>query len=299
MREGFLKYISVEKNFSAHTLKSYALDISQFAAFARAKGLVASGGGADYAAVETLTVRAFAADMHRRKMKAPTIERKLCALRTFFKYLVRQGIVAKNAASAVAIPKKPQSRPRAMNVDDVFSMMEAAVPDGPAQKRDRAILELFYGCGVRISELQGLNREDFDADSRTIRVMGKGSKERILPVGRKAMEALAAHLEEMRERRGPVFRSPRGARLAVRSIYNIVIKYARKSGAPMDVSPHTLRHTFATHMLNGGADLRAIQDLLGHASLATTQKYTHVGIDHLMRVYDDAHPHARLDRKKK
>ncbi|MBI5636768.1 MAG: tyrosine-type recombinase/integrase [Nitrospinae bacterium] len=168
-------------------------------------------------------------------------------------------------------------------------MVESAKEDAP---RDRAMLELFYGCGMRASELAGLRREDFDPVTRTIRVMGKGSKERDLPVGRKALESLGAYLVKLPEQTGPLWPNKKGKPLDVRSIYNVVIKYARKAGAPAGVSPHTLRHTFATHMLDGGADLRAIQELLGHESLATTQKYTHVGIDHLMKVYDAAHPHA-------
>ncbi|MBI5177750.1 MAG: tyrosine recombinase XerC [Nitrospinae bacterium] len=290
----FLRYISIEKNFSPHTLENYGLDLRQFAAFAAAKGYGADGGVA-YGRIEPAVVRAFAADLHRRKMSPATIERKLCALRTFFKYLVREGKAKKNAASAVAIPKKPQQRPRAMNVDDTFALVESAKQ--PA--RDRAMLELFYGCGLRISELHGLDRDDLDADSRTVRVMGKGRKERILPVGRKATEALAAFIAAEKETSGPLFRSARGGRLTVRAIYNVVIKHARLAGAPLGVSPHTLRHSFATHMLGGGADLRAIQELLGHASLATTQKYTHIDIDHLMTVYDKAHPHARLGKREK
>ncbi len=298
--ESFLKYVAVEKNFSAHTLKCYTLDIAQFSGFARAKGLCKNNGDVDYAAVDSDHIRAFAADMHRRKMGPATRERKLCALRTFFKYLVRQGIATGNPASSITTPKKPQQRPRAMDVDEACAMVESAVPeDDPAQMRDRAILELFYGCGMRISELHGLNRHDFDSDSKTIRVMGKGSKERMLPVGRKAMEALTALLSSVKAENSPIFCSARGGRLGIRSIYNVVIKYAHKSGAPMDVSPHTMRHSFATHMLGSGADLRVIQELLGHESLATTQKYTHIGIEHLIRVHDDAHPHAKLGKKDK
>lgn len=285
----FLDYVAVEKGFSPHTLKSYREDIIQFAGFVRARGLCGDG-GPEWEAVEPATVRAFAADLHRRKMSPATIERKLCALRSFFRHLARETGLKKNPALAVAIPKKPKTRPRALNVDDAFALMESATKSGP---RDAAILELFYGCGMRISELQPLRREDVDTVSRTLRVFGKGRKERVLPVGGKALAALEAWLAASPGARGALFPGKGGKPLSVRAIYNIVVKYARKAGAPADVSPHTLRHSFATHMLDGGADLRAIQELLGHSSLATTQKYTHVGLDHLMKVYDAAHPHAR------
>lgn len=286
---GFLRHIAVGKNFSENTVRSYELDVRQFVGFISSKGF---SGPAD-PSLTTGTVRAFGADLHRRGLSAATIERKLCALRSFFKYLVREGFLPTNPAAGAPIPKKPRQRPRVLDVDEAYALMNSALSPSELSARDRAILELFYGCGMRISELQGLDRDDFDADSRVIRVMGKGKKERILPVGSKAFEALEAYLSsEEPASSGAMFGSKKG-RLTVRSIYNIVIKYARKAGVPAGVHPHTLRHSFATHMLNGGADLRAIQELLGHSSLATTQKYTHLGIDHLMKAYDKAHPHAK------
>ena len=286
--EKFLLYIGTAKNFSPHTLKGYRNDLAQFSRFAAARGL-GEENALRFADMEAATVRGFGADLHRRKVEPSTIERKLSALRTFFRFLLREGEVKKNPALAVPIPKKPKTRPKVLNVDDAFGMVESAGEDAP---RDRAMLELFYGCGMRISELAGLKRGDFDPVSCTIRVMGKGSKERELPVGRKALEALSAYLAKSPGRTGPFWPNKEGKPLAVRSVYNVVVKYARKAGVPAGVSPHTLRHSFATHMLDGGADLRAIQELLGHESLATTEKYTHVGIDHLMKVYDAAHPHA-------
>jgi integrase/recombinase XerC len=287
---GFLRHIAVGKNFSENTVRNYALDVRQFVGFISSRGF---SGPAD-PSLTTATVRAFGADLHRRGMCAATIERKLCALRSFFKYLVREGFLPSNPAAGAPIPKKPRQRPRVLDVDEAYALMESALPSGPSGARDRAMLELFYGCGVRIAELQGLNRDDYDAVSRVIRVMGKGKKERILPVGSKAVGAVDAHLSgSPPAASGAMFCSKRGGRLTVRSIYDVVVKYARKAGVPGGVHPHTLRHSFATHMLNGGADLRAIQELLGHSSLATTQKYTHLGIDHLMKAYDKAHPHAK------
>lgn len=288
--EKFLLYIGTAKNYSPHTLKNYRNDLAQFSRYAVTRGF-GEENAIRFADMEAATVRGFGADLHRCKMGPATIERKLSALRTFFRHLLREGVVKNNPALAVPIPKKPKNRPMVLNVDDAFGVVESAKKgDAP---RDRAMLELFYGCGMRISELTGLWREDFDPVSRIIRVMGKGSKERELPVGRKALEALEIYLANLAEKTGPMWPNKEGKPLAVRSVYNIVIKYARKAGAPVGVSPHTLRHTFATHMLDGGADLRSIQELLGHSSLATTEKYTHVGIDHLMKVYDAAHPHAR------
>ena len=286
--EKFLLYIGTAKNYSPHTLKNYRNDLVQFSRYAVTRGF-GDENTLRFADMEAATVRGFGADLHRRKMGPATIERKLSALRTFFGYLLREGEVKNNPALAVPIPKKPKTRPKVLNVDDAFAMVESAHEDVP---RDRAMLELFYGCGMRISELTGLRREDFDPVTCTIRVMGKGSKERELPVGRKALEALNAYLLKLRDKTGPLWPNKEGKPLAVRSVYNVVIKYARKAGAPVGVSPHTLRHTFATHMLDGGADLRSIQELLGHESLATTEKYTHVGINHLIKVYDAAHPHA-------
>lgn len=286
---GFLRHIAVAKNFSENTIRNYALDVRQFVGFISSKGF---SGPAD-PSLTAGTVRAFGADLHRRGMCAATIQRKLYALRSFFKYLVREGFVKGNPTSGVAVPKKPTTRPRVLDVDEAFALMDSTLSPGRRSARDRAILELFYGCGMRISELCGLNRDDFDRESRVIRVMGKGRKERILPVGSKAFEALQAYLsKESAAESAAMFGSKKG-RLTMRAIYNVVIKYVLKSGIASGVHPHTLRHSFATHMLYGDADLRAVQELLGHSSLGTTQKYTHLDIDRLMKTYDKAHPHAK------
>ncbi|MBI3793922.1 MAG: tyrosine recombinase XerC [Nitrospinae bacterium] len=281
----FLSHLQVGKNYSPHTVKNYEGDLGQFAAYALARGVASP----DDPALSTAMIRGFAAELHRQKSAPATIERKICALRSFFKFQVREGFLTKNPALMVATPKKPKLRPRVLDVDEAKALVESPAPE---QKRNRAILELFYGCGIRISELHGLDRDDFDEKSRTVRVMGKGAKERVVPVGKKAFEALTGHLSEPGGFSPHMFPSKKG-RLGVRAIYNVVVKFARKAGVSAGVSPHTLRHTFATHMLNGGADLRVIQELLGHASLATTEKYTHLGMEHLMKVYDAAHPHAR------
>lgn len=295
----FLNYLRVEKNFSPNTVKAYKTDLEQFVNYlTNRRGQSVSGPVTDFGAVKQADIRGFTADMHMRKQNPATIGRKLSCLRVFFKYLVREGVVKRNIALTVPIPKLPTKRPRALNVDGAFSLM--ASPKEPERNaaRDRAILEIFYGCGLRISELHLLSQTDFDPEQATLRVIGKGRKERFVPLGAKSLKALQEHLAKSSDKKtGPLFSSVRKGRLAVRSIYNVVIRHAAKSGLDRTVSPHTLRHTFATHMLNGGADLRSIQELLGHESLGTTQKYTHVSIDRLMQVYDTAHPHARKKQR--
>ncbi|MFQ5432485.1 MAG: tyrosine recombinase XerC [Nitrospinota bacterium] len=292
---GFLNYLRVEKNFSPNTIKAYKKDLSQFVEFLnRRRNKKNSGPEPDFSALDTMDLRGFAADLHRQKQNPSSVGRKLSCLRSFFKYLLREGVVEKNIASMVPIPKLPVKRPRGLTVDDAFALM--ASPDGKKRngRRDRAILELFYGCGLRIAELHTLDMEDYDPDAKSLRVIGKGRKERIVPVGAKAGVALREYFgKSAGVKTGAMFRSSRKKRIAVRSIYNIVIRYAARAGIAGSVSPHTLRHSFATHMMDGGADMRTIQELLGHASLGTTQKYTHVSLDRLMKVYDAAHPHAR------
>ncbi|MEE8484423.1 MAG: tyrosine recombinase XerC [Nitrospinota bacterium] len=298
----FVAYIGLEKNYSEHTVKGYKKDLEQFLAFVIKKKLLKlHNGKPDFRAMEAIAVRAFTAELHRKKLKPSTIGRKLSTLKTFFRYLLRQGFIAKNPAATASIPKKPKTTPRVLTVDDAYALMESAGKGGPAETRDRAILELFYGSGIRISELWGLDRGDYDVSTRTLRVLGKGKKERVIPIGRKAADALEALLKEAGQGdkgSGAVFCSKAGKRLSIRTVFNIVIREAKRAGLTRSLSPHTLRHTFATHMLDGGADIRSIQELLGHASLATTQKYTHVGVDYLMKVYDGAHPHAHRAKKK-
>jgi len=289
-----MRYLSVERNVSPNSLKSYGTDLRQFVDFLSARSGSGAGAAPDFGKLEPIEIRAFAAELHRQKLSPATIGRKLSCLRTFFKYLVREGIAEKNVASEIPIPKIPKKKPRALTVDDAFALIGSVDVDAPNGRRDLAILELFYGCGLRISELHSLDIEDYETGSRTLRVFGKGSKERVVPVGRKAVTALEGYLKKSGGRAaGPLFCSVKGRRMAVRTIFNVVKRSAQKAFMSGKISPHSLRHTFATHMLDGGADLRSIQELLGHESLATTQKYTHVSLDRLMKVYDRAHPHAR------
>lgn len=286
----FLAHLGSERNVSPHTLAAYRVDLGQFREFVRAD----RGAEAGVAAVDHLLVRRWLAQLHRSHTKS-SIGRKLAALRTLFKYLLREGTVAKNPAELVATPKREKKVPYHLAIDEVTALMEAPAGIDLLSLRDRAILETLYSCGVRVAELTGLDVGGVDLAQGLVRVLGKGGKERVVPVGRPARQALAAYLAE----RGgplpaePLFLNARGGRLTSRSVRRVVDRHILRVATLKKVSPHTLRHTFATHLLEGGADLRAIQELLGHASLSTTQKYTHVNIDRLMEVYDKAHPKAR------
>jgi integrase/recombinase XerC len=286
----FSTYLATERNVSPHTLAAYCADLEQFRVFiVREKGEGASAEDVDH-----LLIRRYLAHLHRDHAKS-SIGRKLAAIRAFFRYLLRSGRLAKNPAELVATPKREKKVPFHLNIDEVTALVEGPRLDDPLSLRDRAILETLYSCGIRVSELTGLNVGALDLEEGMVRVLGKGGKERIVPVGRQAREAVAAYLAARHQPSydAPLLVNARGGRLTRRSVARIVDKYILRLATMKKVSPHTLRHTFATHMLEGGADLRAIQELLGHASLSTTQKYTHVSIDRLMEVYDKAHPKAR------
>jgi integrase/recombinase XerC len=288
----FYAYLATERNVSPHTVAAYRNDLDQFQRF-----LVADGSGpADPDDVTHLDVRRFLAHLHGDYAKS-SIGRKLAAVRALFQYLLREGAVTKNPAELVSTPKKEQRAPFHLTIDEITALVEAPKNATILGLRDRAILEVLYSCGIRLSELTGLGVGDIDRESRLIRVLGKGGKERIVPLGRQAARAVDAYLDERREPAPvePFLLNARGGRLTGRSVARIVDRYLVKLATMKKVSPHTLRHTFATHLLEGGADLRAIQELLGHASLSTTQKYTHVSIDRLMEVYDKAHPRARRE----
>ncbi|HEV8614613.1 MAG TPA: tyrosine recombinase XerC [Methylomirabilota bacterium] len=284
---GFLRYLAVEKNASPHTLRSYRGDLTDFQRYLDATG------GAAPAAADTRAVRGYLASLHARGLDAASVARRLAALRSFYRYLVRHGVLDRNPAREVRTPRLPRKLVSFLPIDEATALVDARALGGAERDRDVAILELLYASGLRVSELAGLDVDALDRDERRVRVLGKGRKERIVPFGSKAARALEAYLARRGGERGALFRNQRGGRLTVRSVHAIVRRAARAARIDRRVSPHTLRHTFATHLLDGGADLRAIQELLGHASLSTTQRYTHVGTDQLMRVYDTAHPRAR------
>jgi integrase/recombinase XerC len=286
----FLHYLATERNVSPHTLKAYASDLDQFREFVRGE----RGADAGTDAVDHLLIRRWLALLHKDHKKS-SIGRKLAAVRSFFKYLLREGMVRKNPAELVSSPKKEKKVPYHLNIDEVTALVEAPQGASILPLRDRVILEVLYSCGIRVAELTGMNVGDADLPEGVVRVLGKGGKERIVPLGSHARLAVAAYLQERNnpEPTAPLLLNAHGGRLTSRSVARIVGKYIQHIATMKKISPHTLRHTFATHMLEGGADLRAIQEFLGHASLSTTQKYTHVSIDRLMEVYDKAHPKAR------
>jgi len=284
----FLRHLASEQDASPHTLRSYRADLLEFVRHASH-----DNSGDWLAAVDSRTVRAFLVRLHDRGLDAVTIARKLAAVRSWFRFLVRRGVLERNVAREVRGPRMPKKLVSFLPIDEAAALMDGKPIAGPERLRDAAVLEILYASGLRVSELAGLDLDDVDRGRQTVRVLGKGRKERIVPYGGRAASALAAYLAMRGDARGPLFANRRGGRLSVRSIHTIVRRCAQACGITRRVSPHTLRHTFATHLLDAGADLRMIQELLGHSRLSTTQRYAHVGTDQLMRAYDAAHPRAR------
>ena len=282
----FLEYLGVERGSSPHTLRSYATDLTEFTRFLVDEKI---GGLAE---ADTRAVRAYLARLHQRRLSKATIARKLAAVRSCFRFMARRGVLEVNPARLVRSPRLGRRLPSFLPKDEATQLLDAGPAAGAAGLRDRALVELLYASGLRVAECCGLDVDDLDEGRRTVRVLGKGDKERVVPVGETALEALAAYLAMRGRARGALFRNARGGRLTTRSALRIVKGLARRAGLGQRVTPHTLRHSFATHMLGEGADLRLIQELLGHSRLSTTQRYTHVSPEHLMRVYDATHPRA-------
>jgi integrase/recombinase XerC len=284
--EAFLRHLAVERNASPHTLRSYRVDLTDFQRFLTARGV------AGLAAADARAVRAWLTALHARRLAPASIGRKLAAVRSYCRFLVRRGALERNPAREVRGPRQPRKLVGFLPIDEAAELVGGRAVRGAARARDVAILELLYACGLRVSELSGLDVDALDRAEGTVRVIGKGRKERIVPYGGPAARALDGWLSMRGEARGPLFTNARGSRLGPRSIHTIVHRSARGAGITRRVSPHTLRHSFATHLLDGGADLRMIQELLGHSRLSTTQRYTHVAAEQLMKVYDRAHPRA-------
>ncbi len=292
----FLDYLTYERNVSVNTVTAYRNDLESFFHFLSNDYLVTSRDNVDLGRIDHLAVRAYLAFLARRKLSRSSIARQLSALRSFFRFLIREGTVEINPARTVATPKREKHLPAVLQVADVSLLLEQPDPERPLGRRDRAWLELLYGSGLRISELVAIDLDDIELRARLVKVRGKGSKERIVPFGSKAADAILDYLDVRRELvdRGleeqPLFVNFRGTRITARSIRRLFEVYVRRAALRAGVSPHTLRHSFATHLLNAGADLRSIQELLGHVSLSTTQKYTHLNDWKLIEVYRKAHP---------
>ena len=307
----FIRYLSLEKNASPHTCRCYGKDLEEFEDFLKKSEMYLSASGrVEIEKADRMAIRKYMSLLHRKNRKS-SIARKVSTLRSFFKYLTREQVIASNPAKSVSTPKVEKTLPTTLTVDEAFRLMESpkSIPEKSSgvskesRLRDRAILELLYSSGLRVSELVGLNLDQLNPDLGIVRVMGKGRKERIVPVGVKALEALKDYLEERGVSRGEeaIFMNSLGGRLTTRSVGRLIKKYTRHSGIFRKVSPHSLRHTFATHLLDAGADIREIQEMLGHSSLSTTQRYTHVSVGRLMEVYDKAHPRSfgNVGRKSK
>jgi len=296
MRESvalFARWLEVEKGYSGHTVSGYRRDLLEFAAFLGENPRLTDFGAAE--------IRAYVMSLHGRNSGA-TVGRKLSALRSFCRFLLRRGKIAVDPLTGIAGPKLGKAIPVFLTVDETFALLEEPGERDTFRLRDQAILELLYSTGMRVSELVSRNLPDLDFNAEVLRVRGKGNKERIVPVGRPALEALKNWLPHrqrlLADRAGrgkpattaALFLNARGGRLTVRSVERFVRMYGERAGISQIVTPHALRHSFATHLLEMGADLRSVQELLGHASLSTTQRYTHLTLDHLADVYDKAHP---------
>lgn len=290
----FLEMLSVEKDFSPHTCRAYRKDLEQFSAYLHGK--LEGKTGLDVHEVDGLVIRSYLGFLHKRHKKT-TIARKLSALRSFFRFLVKKGLITKNPAETVLTPKRGRPVPNYLPVDEAFRLLDGVQGNSVLALRNRAILETLYSTGLRVSELVGMDIQDVDFDRGMVRVLGKGNKERLAPVGKKALRCMRVYLDKRNQGEtmcdsdsAPLFLNRLGGRLSSRSVARLLDKVVRELGLLRPITPHGLRHTFATHMLDAGTDLRMVQELLGHASLSTTQRYTHVSIDRLMEVYDKAHP---------
>jgi len=310
----FLTHLALNRNASAHTVRAYESDLSQFLT-TTAAALGVKRRDLRPAQLDRTAIRTFLAELHQAGQSRATAARKLAAARTFLRYLRREALIDDDPGALVATPKRDVRMPAHLSEGEMDALLDAP-PDSPLGRRDRAILELFYASGLRLSELVGLNLEDVNLGSRMVRVLGKGRKERIVPFNGSTAKAIRAYLNDREalvsragpdgrtgrdarrpsapsRARDPLFVNYRGGRLTVRSVDRLVRRYAAATSARMGISPHAIRHSFATHLLQRGADLRAIQELLGHARLSTTQRYTHVNAAQLLDVYRKSHPRAR------
>jgi len=281
--EKFIRYLEIEKNYSGHTILNYRLDLEGFKDFLKDAPIE----GVDY-----LCLRRYLARLKEENLASRSIARKLSALRSFFKFLTREGFLKVNPALSLYSPKIDKHLPQFLTEDEVGRLIEAPTSKDERSLRDKAILETFYSTGIRISELVGLNTQDIDFIGGVIKVMGKGKKERLVPIGEHAITAIRDYLDKRKNKSEILFLNKNGNRITDRGVRDVVKKYIRLTSIKQGVSAHTLRHSFATHLLNRGADLRSVQELLGHANLSTTQIYTHLTTERLKSVYDKAHPRA-------
>ena len=297
----YLRYLKIERNASAHTITSYSTDLGQFAAYC-AEQFDCSEDDIPLHEIDRLLIRLWLGRLSDEDLKKSSISRKVATLRSFFKYIFKRGMIDKNPAHMLIVPKKDKPLPKTATSIDISRMMDAVDTESPRGAQARAILELFYSTGIRLSELVGLDIEHLNEKSSQIIVMGKGAKQRIVPVGTQAMDALAHHLNSREKLYGSrtdadacraLFLASSGQRIYARAVQRMVKRCLEQVSEATQKSPHTLRHSFATHLLDGGADIRVIKELLGHASLSSTQVYTHTSVERLKNIYETAHPRAK------
>jgi integrase/recombinase XerC len=287
----FLRHLR-ERNASPHTVRAYSGDLGNFAAYAGTRG---------WKEIDHIAIRGFLSQLYEKGLDKTSVARSLAAVRSLYRWLAQEGVVEQNPAKLVGSPKRPQKLPRVPTIEEMNSVLDSQMPEVAAfPERDRLMLELLYGCGIRNSELTGINLDDIRLSAEAILIRGKGKKERYVPFGDSVKKALSVYLPErqqtlaeMRKNTHALLINQRGGRLTPRSVGRIIKKIAVAKGLSPDVHPHTLRHAFGTHMLEEGADLRAIQELLGHERLATTQRYTQLSMKHVLQVYDQTHPRAK------
>jgi integrase/recombinase XerC len=287
----FLQYLAQEKRLSVHTVTNYRRDLSQLTLFCGQQNLT------NWSEIKSKNIRQFIAQLHRQRLAGRSIQRALSAVRSFYRFLIREGLTENNPALAVQAPKTEKRLPSTLDVDQMKSLLEHTSQDTFIACRDRAIMELFYSSGLRLAELAALNLRDIDFADSLVYVTGKGNKSRVIPIGNQAISSLKNWLTKRDElgfiEQTAIFITQQGRRLGVRSIQKRLSYWGKKQGISDQVHPHRLRHAFASHMLEASGDLRAVQELLGHADISTTQIYTHVDFQHLAKVYDSAHPRAR------
>ncbi len=297
----FLEYLSAQKGYSLHTVRAYRSDLLDFHSFfMETPGQFDDDVSAKMPPVpddvDVISIRGYLNRLYKEGLSKRSVARRLSSLRSLYKYLKKRGVVEKSPLDTIRTPKQDQTLPTYLTVDDMFRLLDAMDDGTLLSRRNRAMFELLYSSGLRVSELSSLDCPHLDMGVNSVRVCGKGNKERVVPVGERAVRAIRFYRETLAEEKkipadkGPLFLNKNLGRLSTRSIARILEKTARESGLTVPVSPHALRHSFATHMLDAGADLRGVQEMLGHESLSTTQKYTHVSIDRLTQAYDKAHP---------
>jgi tyrosine recombinase XerC len=285
-RDRFLNYITVEKNYSNHTASNYSADLNEFEKFLNSRG------GKDIKNIDYFLLRKFLSVLSERKLDKRTLSRKISTLKSFFKFALREGIVKNNPAASLIYPRLSKNLPNFLSEKEVSLILNLPSLDTLMGLRDKAMLEFLYSSGARVTEMVSCSVSDVDLIGGVVKVKGKGRKERLLPLGEPAIVSLKGYLDSRIDTNKALFLNKRNARLTDRGVRDIIYRYIKRGALNLKVSPHTFRHSFATHLLNRGADLRSVQELLGHSSISTTQIYTHLTVDSLKRVYQSAHPRA-------